>query len=949
MLISVVGKNLEPLQLKLLAERMLKDNLDKVEGVASVNLSGGVNREILVDVDQGRLEANHLSLLEVIRSIEEANVSYPAGSIKRGLYEYLIRTVGEFRSVREIEYAVAGVDTVGKRQRQEQTSTIEKGDEGPRDTVDALRSELRRQMQEKRLVLIRDIAAVTDGFAERTSISRFNQHENISLSIQKQANANTIKTVDNLKTVLNSLREDLESRGVYYDIIYDHSTFIRASLENLLSEASQGALLAFLVLIIFLRNFTSALVLIITIPVTILGCFFLMAVFGNSINMMSLGGLALAVGMISDASVVVLENIFRRREGGENAIDAAINGTNEVVWPVISSNLTTIAVFFPLIVFVPGVPGQLFKDLSWAVVYSQIISTILPLTVIPILSTYVKVKATGYKPISLTTFYYNKITAAKNKQEQHFYLYGMLAFVFAVTLATYFLIVPGLEREVLPKVDQGQFIIEVNMPLGTRLEITEGVCKNLEKLIAEETDVKDVAVTIGAERGRRGQVTVDTLRPSQAIILVSLEEKRKRSSAEVVDSLREGVESFRPHNADINFVLQESEFQFAEGGIKPILVEVKGYDFGKMNALVEKVREGLGRIPGVVDIQDNRAEVTPETKLEIDRRRAALYGISSLDISLTAKAAIDGVIATQYREAGREFDVRVRLHQRHRDRIENLNFLLMYSQVLDALIPLKEVAAISKGVGPSEIRRADQERMITISADVDPGHKSRKVLTAVQQFLRAEVREFFRLLQIPSQDFQIELSGKAREVRENFARVTFAFVMAVLLNYMIMAAQFESLLQPFIILFTVPLSWIGVAGALWISNTSLNVISLLGVVILAGVVTNNGIVLIEYVNQLRAGGMKIVEAAVEATKIRTRPIIMTASTTVIGLVPLVIGLGAGSELRRPLAVTVMGGVISSTFLTLFVIPTLYILVEQFLEKMFGEEEDEAADTFSPSQ
>jgi HAE1 family hydrophobic/amphiphilic exporter-1 len=939
LLISVTGTNLEPLHLKLLTEKMLKENLDKVEGVASVNLSGGVNREILVDIDLARLEANHLSLLEVIRSIEEANVSYPAGSIKKGLYEYLIRTMGEFRSVKEIEYAVAGVDTVGKEgfkksgSKKDKTSFVEKGEEGPRETVDTLRSEVRKQLMEKRLVLVRDIANVTDGLADRNSISRYNNQNNISLSIQKQANANTIKVVDRVRKALDALKEDIEARGVHFEIIYDHSTFIRASLENLLSESQDGAKLAFIELFVFLRSLSSSIVVIVTLPITILGCFFLMALFGNSLNMMSLGGLALAVGMITDASIVVLENIFRRRQEGESPVDAAINGTNEVVWPVISSNLTTMAVFFPLIVFVPGVPGQLFKDLSWAIIYSQIISTIFPLTLVPILSTYVKVKARKFKPIPLTNFYFDRLLNAKSEGARNFYMYGMLLFVATLAVITFYLIVPSLDKEVLPKVDQGQFLIKVNMPIGTRLEITEKACKQIEEVIAQEKDIKNVAITIGSEKGKKGQVTVDTLRASQAIIVVTLLEKRSRSSAAVVDSLKGRVAGLHLHSAEINFLLQESEFQFAEGGDKPVLIEVKGYDFIKMNMMVEKIKAALSEIPGIIDISDNRAEATPETKLDIEKKRAALYGISAMDISLTAKAAIDGVVATQYREAGKEFDVRVRLSPKDRGNIENLNSLLMYSHVLDTLIQLKEVAKIKKGVGPSEIRRADQERMITVAADIDKKFTSKDVLIEVQNTMSQ--------LQIPS-DFQVQLSGKAREVKENFQRVTFAFVMAVLLNYMIMAAQFESIIQPFIILFAVPLSWIGVSIALALSHTSLNVISLLGIIILGGVVTSNGIVLLEYSNQMRAEGMSIVEAAAQATRIRTRPIIMSALASVIGLCPLVFGLGEGSELRRPLAGTVMGGVISSTFFTLFVIPTIYILVENFFEKFFMKEEEEAA-------
>ncbi|OGW82847.1 MAG: hypothetical protein A2Z83_05710, partial [Omnitrophica bacterium GWA2_52_8] len=900
LILSVSGENLQPIQLKLLTEKMLKDNLEKVEGVASVFLSGGVNREVLVEIDQARLQANHLSLLEIVKAIEEANVSYPAGSIKKGLYEYLIRTVGEFQAVREIEYAVAGVDTV-KDLRREDTSFVEKGERGPRDTVDSMRSDIRKELLEKRLVLMRDIGTVTDGIADKTSISRFNGKENIALSIQKQASANTIQVVDQLKLAAEELKEDLESRGVQYKIIYDHSEFIRKSLENLLGEALSGGFLAFLVLFFFLRSLAPSLLVTLSIPVTVVGVFFMMGTFGITLNIMSLGGLALAVGMIVDTSIVVLENIFRRRQLGEDAETGAIRGTEEVIWPVLSSNLTTIAVFFPLIVFVPGIPGQLFKDLSWTVIYSQILSVIVPLTLIPMLSVYLSVRQKEYKPITITRLYTDRLLQKSSPQSQDAFIRKTLGFMLLLFFCSLF-ILPVLEREVLPKVDQGQFLVKVDLPIGTRLEVTDRISQKLEAIFAQHEEVKDIAVTIGSEKTRRsGEVAVDTLRPSQAVILISLHEKRKHSSVEVIENFKKQMESLDVEQARIDFLLQENEFQFAGGGLKPILIEVKGYEFGRMNKLVDEIKAGISKIKGVIEIQDDRAEAIPETKLEIDKKRAALYGISALDVSLTAKAAIDGVVATQYREAGSEFDIRVRLSEPDRQNMRNLENLLLYSKVLDTVIPLKDVARIEAGMGPSEVRRTDQERTVTISADVSKAYKSNDILKHVQAFLRQNYHDL--------EDFQVELSGKAREVRESFSKVIFAFILAVLLVYMIMAAQFESFVQPLIIMMTVPLALIGVAVALLASGTSLNVISLLGIVLLSGVAVNNGIVLIEYINQLRMEGVELVQAAMEASRVRTRPILMSALTTVIALIPLALGLGEGAELRQPLAITTMGGLL----------------------------------------
>ncbi len=936
MILSISGQDIEPARLKVLTEKMLKDNLEKVEGVASAAISGGLNREIIVEIDQPRLQANQLSLLGVIDQIEHANVSYPAGSIKKGLYEYMIRTSGEFRNVNEINFAVAGVDTLKKMQRDE-NSFLEKGDGSIRDTLDALRTEVKKEMLEKRLVLVRDVAAVIDGLAEKTSVSRYNNRENIAISIQKQGNANTIKLVDEIRKTLDALKPDLDSRGLRYEIVYDHSVFIRKSLEDLLGEAQSGCVLALIVLTIFLRAFIPALVVTVSIPMTVMMVFFMMGIAGVTINTMSLGGLALGVGMIVDTSIVVLENVFRRRQLGEEPEKAAIEGTAEVVIPVISSNLTSIAVFFPLIVFVPGIPGQLFKDLSWTVIFSQIFSTIVPITLVAMLTVYLKVTQTEYRPWPWTTGIEKRLAKPYSVKNQNRFLLSIIGGVLLLFIGA-MLLLPKIEREVLPKIDQGQFLIKVDMPMGTRLEVTDRVTQRIESVIHEIPETNDVAVTIGAEKSKQGEVQVETMRPSQALILVKLKKERKISSADVVEQIRKGLEGQDLEEAALNFVMQESEFAFAEGGSKPILIEVKGYDFMALEELVRKVKKNLGELKGVTAIQDDMGEPTPETKIEIDKRRAALYGISALDIALTAKAALEGVVATQYREQGREYDVRVRLSGADRENIENLNSLLIFSQVLNELIPMKEIASISRGLGPSEIRRVNQERTVILSADIAKDAKANEVLAAVQRML-AE-------LQIPA-DFQVALSGKAKEVKENFSKLTFAFVLSILLVYMIMASQFESFIQPMIIMVTVPLSFIGVVAALLISGTSLNVISLLGVVLLGGVAVNNGIVLIEYINQLRDEGWEIEKAAFEAAKVRTRPILMSATTSIMGLLPIALGLGEGSELRAPMAITVMGGMLSSTFLTLVVVPSIYILVTRLMERLFGmrqEEEDEGPGT-----
>ncbi|HPW77194.1 MAG TPA: efflux RND transporter permease subunit [Candidatus Omnitrophota bacterium] len=940
LILSVTGTNIPPVRLKFLAEKILKDRLEKVEGVASVTISGGVNREILVEIDMPRLQANHLSLLEVVDSLDEANISYPAGSIKKGLYEYLIRTVGDFRSVAEIHHAVVGVDNVEKARREEASFIERDYSEGPRRTIDRSREEVEQKMLEKRLVLVKDIGNAIDGLAEKTSISRYNDSENISISIQKQSNANTIQVVDRLRRELGALREDIESRGVQSKIIYDHSVFIRQTLENLVHEAVMGGLLALATLWIFLRALSVSFLVIISIPLSMLGVFFMMAMGNITVNIMSLGGLAISIGMVIDTSIVVLENIFRRRQLGDLPEKGAVEATNEVTWPVVSSNLSTIAVFFPLIVFVPGVAGQIFKDLSWAIIFSQIFSTFIPLTLVAMLSTYINVPQKDYRPFSLTGSLDRYILGLPTEKEQNRLMGTILLSVIVLLLLSIFLVVPTIDREVLPKLDQGQFSVKVDMPLGTRLDVTDQVCRTLEKKIRTIPEVEDISTSIGSEKTGRGEIKIETLRPSQALIFVSLKKDRKRSSSQVVSELSDMTKALdlAAQGAKIEFMLQESEFAVVGTGSKPILVEVKGYDFSTMEKLVHRLKGKLSTIPGVMNVQDDIGKKSPETKLEINKKRAALYGISALDISLTAKAAIEGVVATQYREGGREVDVRVRLNEADRSDIDNLGDLLLYSKILDVHVPLKEIALIERGEGPSEIKRSDQERTVTISAEISKDRKDKDVLAAVQKLLAS--------LRIPDdipQDFQVKLSGKAKEIKENFGGVIFAFVLAVMLVYMIMAAQFESFLQPLIIMITIPLSFAGAVLAIKISGHSFNVISLLGLVLLEGVVVNNGIVLMEYINQLRAEGVEMVEAVWQATRTRTRPVLMTSTTTIMGMLPVALGIGEGGGILAPLSVTIMGGLFSSTVLTLLVLPCLYILVNRILDRFFSYDDLPEAD------
>ncbi|MBI4970721.1 MAG: efflux RND transporter permease subunit, partial [Candidatus Omnitrophica bacterium] len=430
-----------------------------------------------------------------------------------------------------------------------------------------------------------------------------------------------------------------------------------------------------------------------------------------------------------------------------------------------------------------------------------------------------------------------------------------------------------------------------------------------------------------------GEGAVETLRASQAQILVTLKKYRKQTTDGVLQEIRKEVDKLDNKGAEIEYIAGESEFAFAAGGSKPISIEVKGYDLKILSELTDQVEKLLSQMDGVFGILDDLGKKSPETKIIIDKKKAALYGISARDISLTAKAAIEGLTPTKFKEEGREYDIRIKLREQDRNDLQALGSMLVKSNVIDAMIPLKDVAVLEVGEGPSEIRHKDQQRTVSITADITKGANRQEILKAID----------YRLSEMKlSEGYSVSPAGEAKEVAESFQKIIFALILAITLVYMIMAAQFESFIQPFIIMFTVPLSIFGVAVLLFLTGKAVSVIVLLGIVMLGGVVVNNGIVLIEFINGLRAKGMPPVEAAVKASLIRTRPILMSAATSVIGLLPMGLGLGEGAELRAPLAITVMGGQTSSTIFSLVVVPALYVLVTRLLDKFFGTyyEEDE---------
>ena len=901
MTISITG-NRTPVELRKIASEIIKEELEKIDGVASASVEGGLEREIIIETDQGRMKSYGVSILEVSDAVSNANLNYPAGTIKESFYEYLIRTLGEFKDVTEIEQVVVK----GKSDEEERALPFEE------------KMAKRDISEEAELVLIKDVAEVQDTFKERSSHSRFNGRENVSISIQKQAQVNTMQVINRIRSEFPRMNKILPP-DIKMEVIYDQSIFIRDAINGVRDAALQGGVLAFLVLLVFLRSFKSSAIVTLSIPISIMVVFTFMYLGGLSINMMSLGGLALGVGMLVDNAIVVIENIFRHREMGKPAEKAATEGAEEVSNAIIASTLTTIAVFLPMI-FVVGVAGQLFKELAFTVTFSLIGSLWVALTLIPLLSCKLgggeqeaskgaAAFAGGEKWKKFLKTYEDMLRKFLDHKK-----IGLFT-VLGIFVASLF-IFNFLEKELMPKTDQGQFIIKVDMPVGTKLAETNKVALIMEERIIEHPDVKSVSAVLGSTRGESAKDIVKRMGSHQGQIIVELKKERRKRTTDVVQELQEHFEKDKRLSvANIDFSLQQGVISGAFGvGGRPITIEIKGEELEVMEDIARKIEAKLEKIPGIFGIEDDVPEPSPEVRINVDKDKAALYNISVVDLARIAQMVLRGYIPSTYKEKGHEIDIRVRLREEDRDTYDELYRIRINSPV-GGMIPLKTVAAFERGRGPSEIKRVGQERTIMVSANVI----DRKLSDVV-----ADVDYMVKELDIES-GYVAKLTGESEEMEKSFNSLRFALILSIILVYMIMAAQFESLTQPLIILFTVPLSLIGVLLALFATSTSVSVVAFLGIIMLGGIVVNNGIVLIDYTNILMRQGKGIMDAVVEASLARLRPIVMTALTTVLGLFPMALAVGRGAELRAPMAISVMGGLVVSTFLTLVVIPSIFIV------------------------
>ena len=951
MALSVAGGDLW--QTKQLAETVFRRRLEQLDGVAQAAVTGGLDREIQVDVRPGLLEAYGLTMEQLGQALAAANVSAPGGYIMQGRYRYPLRTLGEFRTVEEIADVVVGRQGTGGGTPAE--------DPGQGSTF--------------RLIRLRDVATVIDGYADREAVARYNGIEAVGILVFKESGANTVAVAESVREVLEQLA--LEYPSVSVDVAQNQATFISESISNVVQALVFGGLLAFLVLFFFLRDSRYPFAIAASIPISVVGTFALMEAAGVSLNIMSLGGLALGVGMLVDNSIVVLENIFRHREAGKPMLEAAALGAEEVQGAITASTLTTVSVFGPII-YVEGVAGELFGSLSLAVAFSLLASLLVALTLLPAIAgrfdraaragasaggaTRERPKGfwrravwlLGWVPAAggwilravpalgrdLVVFWWRGVGGFLGRLMEPVFaafdrafgafaeryhralswsldhrarVLGLSGAALALTVA----LGATLRRDLLPEVDQGAFDVRLELPEGTGLAANAEVSGEIEQALLADEGVEAVFSRVGRDIRAFAQGEEET-GLNTALFQVRLREGH--DTHEVVERLRALAARYPAASFSFETGQATALGKVLGGSEADVAVRVRGEDLVAMHARAEEVRARLATIPQLGNVRVGTAEGTPQIQVEILRDAAARYGVDPREVADAIDRAMRGARATEFVDFDRKIAVMVRYPEELRYSRETLDAMRVRG------IPLRELVRVDEAIGPAEVHREDQGRVIPVYADVVEGGLDQAILA-----IQAELARFPL-----SRDLRMEVGGENEEMRRSFRDLAFAFALALVLVYMILAAQFESFVHPFTILMAVPLSLVGALLALLLTGQGLNTMSLIGVVILVGIVVNDAIVKVDFINQARRSGLALRAAILEAGRVRLRPIVMTTVTTVLGLLPMAMGIGRGADLRAPLAIAVIGGLTVATLLTLIVIPVVYALVEDLRQLVATE-------------
>lgn len=875
--ISVAGTG-DLAALRRIAEDEVEPRLERIEGVAAADTSGGEVREIQIQVDRERLTARGITLTQVMGAIRRENAVVPAGTIEEGETEYTIRTLGEYKSVDQIANTVI---------------TYHNGVP----------------------IYVEDVADVVDGTQERRQITRVNGKPAVVLTIRRASGANTVEVTDRVLSQLDDIERGVE--GVDLSVVFQTADIIKESMNNLFNTIILAVVLCGIILFIFLRSFRSIVVVLVSIPVSIITTFVAMNAFGVTMNIVSMGGLALGVGLFVDNSIVVLESIFRHREKGEPAEQGAIIGSSEVATAITASTLTTICVFFP-VVFVPGIAGQIFRDMALTVTFSLLISLFVALSLVPLISSRIlKITRSRNKGVTdflggiidrTTTIYGRMLNWCLNHRRTTLIAVGLL---FTLSL---FVLFRFVGMSFMPEMDTGSINVEIERKPGTRLAETDSTFQKAEKILKEKVpEMKIMYTSIGSGEGFIALGGQGSHAGSIRLELTDLE-KRERSTQEIEAQLRKTFPSQFP-NAEVKFTT--AGYMGGMGTPTGANIQIFGYDLNELQRISQKVVEAVEEVPGAVGVESSMEEGRPQLILSYKRDRLYDFGLSTSSVSEFIKTAIQGSVVSQYKEKGEEYDILVRMKKKDRSEIEDIRRLNI-STPTGADVRLADVVDIQYTRAPLMIQRKDQNRMVEVSFRA-AGRPLGDVLNDVEEKLST--------INFPSGSRWV-IGGSGEDMRKSLTWLAYALIVGMFLVYMVTASEFESLRDPFIMFLTIPLSLIGVTWMLLVTGTTLSIISMIGVIMLVGIVINNSIVLVDYINLLRLRGQGVLEAVREAGTIRFRPVLMTAFTTILAMTPLALEIGPGAENWAPMARSVIGGLLAGIFITLLIIPVIYTLFEE---------------------
>jgi HAE1 family hydrophobic/amphiphilic exporter-1 len=929
-------------QLRGTADEILKRELETIQGVAAAKVTGGLEEEIRVAVDEARLSGLGISLEDVTLALREENVNASGGRLRDRNAEYLVRTLSRFTQLEDIESVIVG----------------------------------QREGQPIRLA---DVAEIHRGHRDRTTITHVDGRESVEIAVYKEGDENVVAVAANVRDVLDGLKEDLPE-SMKLEVLFDQSVFIEGAVREVRDNAIAGGILSILIIFLCLRDLRSTIIIGLSIPVSIVATFVLMYMRDVSLNIMSLGGLAVGVGIFVDSSIVVLESIHRKRvsrraKGGaepDDPLDDVVRGTSEVGGAIAGSTLTTVAVFLPIVFVVEGISGQIFGDQALTVTFSLLVSLVVALTVTPMLA------ALGLRRKSQTRFGRGEADAAAAPRSwkdlvpagraprflraavpflmvalpagvlhggaaaarglgravhwslgpaaklfDRAYLpsetlygrllrrslqrRGLVLTAVAVLVLSSAALLGSLGADLVPVLAQGEFTLDLELPEGTPLGQTDRVVGELGRGIRRIEGVSLVAAGVGVSR--EGETSVARRKENRAELRVRLEDTSRENEARVIEEARTLVAA----HPDLEMkVRRPSLFTFNT----PIEVDVYGTDLDAMMQTANRVEQTIADVPGVRDVRVLLVPGSPEIRITFDREKLNRLGLRLSEVATTVQGKVRGTVATRFRDQDRHIDIRVLNAEEERTTLAAVRDLIIAER--DGVpIRLASVADFATETGPAEIHRLGNRRAAIVTANL----AGRDLASAT-----ADIEEHLAGVPLPA-NTSVELGGQNEEFHRSYRSLQLAAILAVFLVYLVMAAQFESLLYPFLILFTVPMAVMGAVVGLWITRTPLSVVAGIGGIMLAGIVVNNGIILVDRINQLRRR-LPLGQAVMTSAEERYRPIFMTTATTILGLVPMALGIGEGAELQAPLARVVIGGLMTSTLITLVFVPAMYTLFEE---------------------